>query len=377
MIVTAWQKVATLVVCLACGVRKSASRLQSTPVQNRREAPRIGRTLQGILTQQHVDEPIHVIVGYKDGGSPDPDSIQTHSLKVDNGLKRVNAAGAVVSKEQLELLLLDPNVSYIEEDALVFPASLRETVPWGVHATQGDATEISKQYATELNRNTCNDPSSIKVALIDSGVDWDHPDIPCTSLNETDTNCIGREFELDNSTERWYDPSDSHGTHVFGTFAGSRSNGVGVSGMLSDDHGICFIVCQIFSKSKNARASTVIEAAQWAIEKGATVINMSLSTFMHSLRVFRYKGGSLSGFEGGSDYVYTAEQFFAGIRSSGVISIAASGNGTLELRLTLCIANGIRLTLKPIFRWNRGAKLPRSLPHGDCCKCRDRGSYDC
>jgi subtilisin family serine protease len=276
----AWQKVAALLVCLACSIRKSSSRLRSAPVHDRREAPRIGRALQGILTQQHVDEPIHVIVGYKDGRSPDPDSIQAHSLKAGNGLKRVNAAGAVVSKEQLELLLLDPNVSYIEEDALVFPASMRETVPWGIHATQGDAPEMSRQYATEQNRNTCNDPSSVKVALIDSGVDWDHPDIPCTSLNESNTNCIGREFELDDSTDRWHDPSDPHGTHVFGTLAGSRTNGVGVSGMLSDANGICFIVCQIFSKSRNAPASTVIEAAQWAIEKGATVINMSLSTFV-------------------------------------------------------------------------------------------------
>jgi subtilisin family serine protease len=263
---------------LACGIRRSTSRLHSTTDQGHREAPRIGRSLQGILTQQHGDEPIHVIVGYKDGRSPDPDWIQANSLKVENVLKNVNAAGAVISKDQMELLLSNPNVSYIEEDAVVYPASIRETIPWGVRATQGNAIGISRRYATELSRNTCSDPSSLKVALIDSGVDWNHPDIPCTSLNETNTNCIGREFGLDDTTERWYNPSDAHGTHVFGTFAGARTNGVGVSGMLTDSSGICFIVCQIFSKSRNARASTVIEAAQWAIEKGATVINMSLST---------------------------------------------------------------------------------------------------
>lgn len=264
---------------------RARSRERTKPDYYSNSGPRIGKSLLRRLKApappgtDNNDEPIHVLIGYNSDVKPDPGAIPGHSVKNGPGLQKVNAAGSVVTKDELDAILADPNVAYVEEDSMVYPTSTYgETLPYGIVLTQGDdpgTSTASTRLSGSSYSNSCNDESSFKIALIDSGLDWDHPDVPCISLNASDTNCIGQSFSLSEG-DIWYDPTEPHGTHVFGVVAGSRTNHAGISGMLTDDSDVCFIICQIFSKKDGARASTVIDAAEWAIQHGAKIINMSL-----------------------------------------------------------------------------------------------------
>jgi len=74
-----------------------------------------------------------------------------------------------------------------------------------------------------------------------------------------------------------------------------------------DDGLVCYIVARVFDDDGNgANWSDILEAAQWAQEKGAKIINMSL---------------------GGNTYSSTAEKVYKEIFDKGSIVVAASGNG--------------------------------------------------
>jgi len=117
---------------------------------------------------------------------PDLASILAHPIKPggNKGLGRVNAARAVVtSLSELVALREDPNVLYVEDDALVYPLSLYgelsatadftsggEDYPYGVVMARAD-TPIAPWPARSSFPSTsaCSSGDSFKIAIIDSG----------------------------------------------------------------------------------------------------------------------------------------------------------------------------------------------------------------
>ena len=225
-----------------------------------------------------------------------------------HGLKRVRATSAKLTKKEIKKLLKRGDIEYIEEDYPVFIDS-SEIVPYGVRLSQGDDPGTADyQFYTTLTTGACNDPSSPKVAIIDSGADTTHTDLPCRDILDEDTNCIGKEFGVEGET--WNNPLNPHGTHVFGIIGARRNNELGIVGQVTNTN-VCYIFAQIFGKDGTSRNSAVIDAVDWAIENGATVINMSL---------------------GSPTRAYSTEQYFALIRAQGILVVSAAGNdGTTEL----------------------------------------------
>lgn len=136
-------------------------------------------------------------------------------------------------------------------------------------------------------------------------------DLPCRSKNAA--NCIGREFGLSNSNERWFNPENPHGTHVAGTIGALGNNDEGVVGMIPDGD-VCYIIARVFGdKSEGARFSDILSAVLWTVKKGAKVINMSL---------------------GGTEQDSSAEKVFQSIyNDDGRLVVASSGNsGTTDDR---------------------------------------------
>jgi len=135
-----------------------------------------------------------------------------------------------------------------------------------------------------------------------------HPDSPVKGLplDHPDSNCVGKSFLQANGdnddTDQWYEPLLTHGTHVAGTIATANNF---IAGMLPDGSDVCFIIAQVFGTSGSSSMSTVIEATEWTISMGASVVNLSL---------------------GGSRYSQTADSYFSQIEEDGVIVIAAAGN---------------------------------------------------
>ncbi len=145
------------------------------------------------------------------------------------------------------------------------------------------------------------DTTYVKVAVIDSGVDADHPDLIGNLL--PGINLVGANTMLTGNTN--FNDDNGHGTHVAGIIAATGNNGGTGGGSI----GVCPL-CKILPIKSMASNGTgmstdVAEGIYWATANGADIINMSL------------------GFNAPSAVVTAA---INDARASGVIVVAAAGN---------------------------------------------------
>jgi len=117
------------------------------------------------------------------------------------------------------------------------------------------------------------DCSAVIVAVVDTGVDYNHEDLAANMWNGASPFLLhGVNFQ--DSTN---DPMDNngHGTHVAGTIGAVGNNGTGSSG-------VCWKVQLMAVKSLDATGSgltsTISNGISWAASHGANVINLSLGT---------------------------------------------------------------------------------------------------
>ncbi len=122
---------------------------------------------------------------------------------------------ATLSDDQVRALRADRDVAEVHPVRRltatgVVALSAHETVPAGIRRIEASTSTTARQA------------SSVNVAVIDSGVDLDHPD-----LNVSDgRNCVTSEPGPS-------DDANGHGTHIAGTIA-ARNNGAGVVGVAPD-----------------------------------------------------------------------------------------------------------------------------------------------
>jgi serine protease len=188
----------------------------------------------------------------------------------------------------------------VEEDGVVFMADF---LPYGIPQAQANSPGLPPATSTS---GACSDPNSFKVAVIDSGLEVAHQDVPCRPIDESDSNCKGVSIGVNG--EPWYAPKNNgyHGTHVFGTIGAIGGNGEGVTSMVPDSGGICYLIGRVFDDAGNGQyVSRIFEAIDWAIDEGADVINMSL---------------------GGGGKYQTGQATFDEAYNRGVLSVAAAGN---------------------------------------------------
>lgn len=209
----------------------------------------------------------------------------------------------------------------------------------------------------------------IVVAVIDTGVDYQHPDLGRERIwrnaNERDNgidddengyvdDLIGWDFA--NNTNNPWDNS-GHGTHVAGVIAATTNNGRGVAGMTNNVQIMPLKVLNVFGRG---RADGVAGAIYYAVANGARVINMSL-------------GG-----EGQSASQQRALEFAFG---KGVLVVVASGNegidtqgyGPAELDVVLTVgASGPDNERLGFSNW--GSSLDLVAPGQDVVSLRARFS---
>src|SRR5690606_8402527 len=106
--------------------------------------------------------------------------------------------------------------------------------------------------------------SGVTVAVIDTGIDADHPDLSSRIV-------AARSFVPGEDVT----DGNGHGTHVASIIAGSGAASAGRYGGVAP--GVDLVIGKALGNQGNGTMSQVIEAMEWAVlEQGADVVNLSL-----------------------------------------------------------------------------------------------------
>lgn len=154
-----------------------------------------------------------------------------------------------------------------------------ETIPWGI-----DRIHANSDWATTTG-------NSIKVGIIDTGIDSSHPDLAGNIKGGINTINPGQSTNDDNG----------HGTHVAGIVAAMQNN-VGVVGAGPK---IELYAIKALDASGSGYLSDIIEGLDWAAANGINVVNMSF---------------------GASSSIPSLQDAIKRAHDAGVVEVAAAGN---------------------------------------------------
>jgi serine protease len=218
---------------------------------------------------------------------------QLDKMDVDTGgiIKYKAPAGKSV-QEMVEYYNSLPEIEWAEPNTKYYlttiPDDSKYTEQWG-HINVNLEAAWDLQEESYVNYSTT-------VAVIDSGIIPDHPDLKVNIIP-------GYDFVDGDNDPTDETPLDkgSHGTHVAGIIGAATNNSTGVAGV---NWNVDILPLRVFNSS--GTAYNISKAIYYAIDRGADIINLSL-------------GGPSS-----SDAIHGAIQTAV---EAGVVVCAASGNG--------------------------------------------------
>jgi len=226
---------------------------------------------------------------------------------LEDGVVKYNKTGGILYAEPNYKVSLTGDCQNIPDDE--FFANL-----WGMHNTgQSGGSADSDIDAPEA---WCDgvDCSDMVVAIIDTGVDYEHADlagnmwhnsgeIAGNSIDDDGNGFVDDVYGFD-FVNYDGDPMDDHhhGTHVAGTVGAVGNNGIGVTGVCWDVQLMAVKCLDVYGEGTNAEA---IAAIEYAVQMGAKVMNNS------------WGGGSYS--QSMKDAILAAEQ-------ADVLFVASAGN---------------------------------------------------
>ncbi|GAA2134603.1 S8 family peptidase [Arthrobacter humicola] len=247
-----------------------------------------------------------ILVKFRDNGAA-ADVLRQHGLSEGPGVGSTGAhvVNVPAGKESqlIDALSRNPAVEYAEPDETVTAATDDQYFP-RQYALQNTGQSFTNTAGTLTVAGSTPDAdvdaveawtvatgSGIKVAVLDSGVATDNPDInPKVALR------------ANFSTAATNEDNYGHGTHVAGIVGASANNTIGVAGVCP---GCTVLAGKVLNDSGIGSSSSLANGIDWAVTNGAKVINMSLG-----VRASR-----------------TLETAVNNAWSKGVVLVAAAGNG--------------------------------------------------
>lgn len=150
----------------------------------------------------YTDDHGTVRVMIRFNGERGKELIRQDSIKQGADLTSISTLAVTVDLNHLLQLADDDDILEIMEDAVVRAAS--ETIPYGVELAQFKPPGASFMASSS---SSCSDPNSFKIAVVDSGANINHPDMPCQNMGSSSATCMGQSF----SGDSWDNPSYYHG----------------------------------------------------------------------------------------------------------------------------------------------------------------------
>ena len=183
--------------------------------------------------------------------------------------------------------------------------------------TENDSLKNRQYYLNNIKRDEACDESAkegkpVVVAIIDSGIQRDHPDLQGQFLVDNAGNIVGANFVGKGSRglpdDNW-DDQLGHGTHVAGIIAAKGNNDKGVVGVAACKN-VKIMPIRVMDHEGIGKSLEIDRGIQWAAAKGADIINLSLGN------------RSIARSE---KYVHS-KTLYESLNKQGVIVFAAAGN---------------------------------------------------
>ncbi|HBY73547.1 MAG TPA: hypothetical protein DEG44_02530, partial [Candidatus Kerfeldbacteria bacterium] len=201
----------------------------------------------------------------------------------------------------VELFGADERVEYVEPNYRRYislaPDDTYYTSSLLTHLEQSNDADIDAEKAWD----TTTGDRSIIVAVLDTGVDIDHPDlidniwvnpgeVAANGIDDDGNGFIddvnGWDF-IDDDNDVNPTPNSAsfdetvvlHGTHVSGTIGAVGNNAEGVTGVNWE---VTILPVKVFDDDGNSSISVIAEAIEYATDMGADVLNMSFGGYSTS-----------------------------------------------------------------------------------------------
>ncbi len=237
--------------------------------------------------------------------------VQKFGALVNKSLPLINGLAVLLPPQAEQALLRRGEVLRIDDDlvirAVAKPAPApqpAQELPWGIDRVEADKAGVTG--------------AGIKVAILDTGIDLDHPDLK--NNIKGNVNII--------SSRRSGNDDNGHGTHVAGTVAGVN-NGIGVVGVGSE---IGLYAVKVLDKTGNGWLSNLIAGLDWCINNSMQVINMSIGASsenqsFHDAIIRTYQAGIIQVAAAGNNGGSTGTIDYPG-RYAETIAVSALGQNT-------------------------------------------------
>lgn len=196
-------------------------------------------------------EMVQVLIGFdRQPGSAEEGIVRGAGGNIKYTYHLVPAIAASVPQAAIDGLLRNPKVTTVEADITVYAIDTEMDNTWGV-----------KRIGAGTVHSGGNLGTGAKVAVIDTGVDYNHLDLAANYAG-------GYDFVNKDSN-----PIDDHGhgTHVAGTVAALK-NGDGVVGVAPE---AAIYALKVLAADGSGKYSDVIAAVEWSVDNGIQVTNNS------------------------------------------------------------------------------------------------------
>lgn len=187
------------------------------------------------------------------------DAIQRIIIQVPKGQE-----DAILKEMEKDNLIEAAEPDYINQSTQVAPPDdPYYNLQWGLENT---GQVIKNQQGTpnaDINAETAwnvTKGNGVKIAILDSGINLNHPEFSQKILTTKDF------------TETGIEDQYGHGTHVAGIASVRTNNSVGISGTCPE---CMLIIGKVLNDQGSGPDSIILQGITWAADEGAKVINMS------------------------------------------------------------------------------------------------------
>lgn len=243
--------------------------------------------LTAALVQAAPVDTVNVLIGFDRTPGPNEQAlVRAFGGNIKFSYHIIPAIAASVPQTALPGLMHNPRVTIVEPDV-------------AIHAV-GDYRWDVTQIGADVVQQSGVTGQGVKVAIIDTGFDYNHPAFADVSY--------GGGYDFVNGDD---DPMDDagHGTHVAGTIAAEYVDANGMTGVAP---GVEIYALKVLDSTGSGSFANVIAALEWATggAEGSTKVDITNNSYGSS----------------GNPGILVQLAFDLAYNSDGVLNIAAAGN---------------------------------------------------